>query len=127
MTEQELFNAQEEELLIEIGKAILPSSLNALPRSRREILELSNRWVSVQTDKCRHLVCSNATIKELSDDGFSSQLVAALIALLETITIGTATTPLAILLCRRGIKHLCKDEWRQDEGSTEVESENIIQ
>src|SRR5688500_7838060 len=103
MMRQDLFEANEDDLLMEIGKALLSDSADALPRSRQEIIELSRRWVDAQTINCRNILCGNRVIKELGGEGFSSQVVAAVAALLETAAFGTAATPLAFLLCRRGI------------------------
>jgi hypothetical protein len=114
MTEEqrELLDLSLEELETEIGKQLALEELGALPPSLAGLRERGERWVRANAGKLKASVCGNKTVRDLAVQGFSAELVNAVLGLVEAIVSGTAAAPLAILLCRRGLQVMCSEEWK---------------
>lgn len=114
MINQDLLDKSEDELLAEIGLALSESDLMALPESAKHLRKKASQWIVASWDSITSQICANQIIRQLAEDGFSAELVSAVAALLESLSLGSAVTPLAVLLCRRELKHICRDYWGQD-------------
>jgi hypothetical protein len=68
-------------------------------------------WCETNKQRLKRIICSNQDVRQLAKDGFSVELVAAVLALLESLSLGTAASPLAVLLCKRGLTDLCSEVW----------------
>jgi hypothetical protein len=108
---KQLFQKSEDELLVEIGHILSKNDLTALPRPIEELKDGATRWIQANWESIKRQLCSNQTIRQLAAKGFSAELVAMVLALLEKLSLGTAVSPLAVLLCKRGLQGMCSDYW----------------
>jgi len=107
----DLLETSERELEREIGRALTAGRAGALPLSAEELEAIARQWIGSRTERVRQALCGNDTVRRLAAGGFSTELVAAVSALVESLVLGTAGSPLVILLCRRGLRDLCSAEW----------------
>lgn len=101
----------DEELLIELGRAIAKEEKHVIPPSKQSLRKKSLRWLEKRTAEIRQIICKDKRVKEFVHNNNSTELLIAVMALLESLAFGSAAAPLAVLLCRRGINTLCKDVW----------------
>jgi hypothetical protein len=109
---RKLLDLSLEELETEIGKQLAIEELGALPPSLAGLRERGERWARANVGKLKAVVCGNETVRDLAAQGFSAELVNAVLGLVETIVLRTAVAPLAVLLCRRGLQVMCAEEWK---------------
>lgn len=109
---RDLFDAADDELLLEFGIG-LSGGVGAFPLPDDEYRKKAREWLEKRVEEAKRVLCRNNTIRHLSKDGFTAELVAAVAALLESIVVGTAAAPLAILLCKQGVVGLCSGIWDQ--------------
>ena len=102
----------EDDLLLEIGYRISENDHFALPPGTDRLRKNALRWIESIKHKYIKVICRDEKIHGLAEDGYSFALVSAVLALLESIAIGTAASPLAVLICKRGIQKLCAEEWK---------------
>lgn len=111
-TMSELYGASEDELYFAIGKALVEDELGFLPPNVKGLEERGRRWFNSRIDSIQQAVCFNETIRGLASNGFSSELVAAVAGLVEALSLGSAASPLVILLCKKGLNELCQEHWK---------------
>ncbi len=107
----EFLSLNEDELLIEIGLALDKDSLDAFPKPIAILKQRAEKFLIVQKKEYQDLICNSKKIQALASEGFTTELVAAVIGLIESITIGAAVSPIAILLCKKGIANFCSVHW----------------
>jgi len=110
-SESNLISLSEDELLIELGKALEADSLGAFPRPIVVLKQRGREFFERKLGECQEIICPNNTVRELALGGFTAELVAAVAGLIESITIQSAVAPLAILLCKKGLTTLCAQKW----------------
>ena len=113
MINPELMKKSQDELLVEIGRALAATDLTALPQTPEQLKRHASRWLDTHWEAIRQRLCSNDKVRQLANDGFTAELTAAVLGLLESLSLGSAVTPLAVLLCRRGLRNVCSDHWNQ--------------
>lgn len=113
---EQYLQLSEEALLVEIGKAAELAELGALPKSVAQLRQEGQAWVEDQSQKLKKALCGDANIKKAAGEGFSQRLVELVCTALEAAHFGTAITPVAVLLCRRGLSRLCSDAWGSSTG-----------
>lgn len=110
--QRELLDMSLEELETEIGKRLAIEELGALPPSRSALRERGERWAKANVGKLKATICGSKRVRDLAAEGFSAELVNAVLGLVEAAVLGTAAAPLAVLLCRRGLQIMCADDWK---------------
>jgi hypothetical protein len=119
MTENDYFmTMNEDQLLATIGERLEKLELRAVPPRLEVLKQRAEKWLRANRDKLRKLLCHNQKVRHLAKNGFSADLVVAVLALIESLSLGTAASPLAVLLCRRGITSLCEDIWSDEPNGT---------
>lgn len=96
----------EEELLVELNKIVFHDP-TALP-STKETIDRVNSWIKSNRKKLSNILCTNKKIRDLAEGGFSYELVITVFAALEAYHFGTAASPLAVLICKKGLAEYCK-------------------
>lgn len=109
--ESNLMEMSEEELLVEIGKRLDRGMVGAFPKPIPILKQRGEKFFQSNLGKCRETICPNKTIQELAQDGYTIELISAVAGLIESLTISVAVTPLAILLCKKGLFSLCQESW----------------
>lgn len=110
---EDLYDVSEEDIVLEIGAILSSRTLGAFPPSDEELRKIANEWISKNIKSCQEVICKNDTVSQLASSGFSSELVATVAGLLESLSLGTAASPLVILLCKRGLQNLCNEIWKK--------------
>ena len=103
----------EDDLLELIGKDITANERGALGLSTKQLIERANRWLKANLEDLKTRICGNATVRVCLESGDNTALIGAVSSLIENVCVGTSASPVAILLCRRGIGHLCETEWKK--------------
>ncbi len=96
----------EEELYLEIGEFLF-KEMNALPKSKDEIITLTKGWIEQNNIYFKSKICGNDRISKIRKSGDMIELVSAVMAAIEASSLGSAVSPLAILLCKQGLNKLC--------------------
>ncbi|MEO3407386.1 hypothetical protein AAFN85_25935 [Mucilaginibacter sp. CAU 1740] len=109
------FEMDDRDLLLSIGNALDEDSRAAFPAPVGQLLLNAKNYIHSKLGEYQIRVCGNDTVKELATGGFTTELVAAVIGLIESVTIGAAISPVAILLCKRGVLKICDNTWNLDD------------
>lgn len=112
--QQKYFELSDDELLVEIAKALNEDSLGALPKPVPILRKEAADYIERNLDKIQLVVCPNKAVQELVLGGFTAELVAAIAAVIGQVTPVSAIWPLAVLLVKRGLSLLCNDQWESD-------------
>ena len=111
MIKPQILNKSQDELLVEVGRALCAGDLTALPQTPQQLKNRASRWIDANWETIKSRICSNKDVRQLAKDGFSAELATAVLAMLESLSLGTSVTPLAVLLCKRGLQKICSDCW----------------
>lgn len=108
----EVILMEDEELYAEIGKRLTPAGVCYISAPHPKSFQIKGQkfFFGMQT-RLQEIICTSTTIKSLAQKGFSTELVAAVLGLIESLAIGTAATPVAALICKRGLNQLCNKVW----------------
>lgn len=105
--DEKYYSFSESELLVEIDKLVF-DDFNATPKALAEAKRRAEAWLSTKKVELSSAVCGNKKILTLRSKGFTLELVMAVFAAIEASAFGSAASPLAVLLCKRGIDNFCK-------------------
>jgi hypothetical protein len=106
MMERKYLDFEEEELIFELD-SILFDELHLTSKDKEEVRFRINSWIDTQREHLKELICTINIIKLAQKDEYYFELVACVFGALEAAKLGTATSPLAVLLCKRGIHKIC--------------------
>jgi hypothetical protein len=109
------FEMDDRALLVSIGNALDEDSRAAFPAPVNQLLINARNYINSKLSDYQIVICGNAAIKKLATDGFTTELVAAVIGLIESITISAAVSPVAILLCKKGLLKICDGTWNLED------------
>jgi hypothetical protein len=107
----DLNELDEEQLLRSIEQALASEELGAAPLSPQQLRKKAREYANAIREKSASAICNNKTIRDLASGGVTGQLVAAVAGVIEALTIRSAVTPLAMLLCKEGLSRLCANTW----------------
>lgn len=119
MIDESLLEATEDELLEILGRHLVQDEVPALPLSGKELRRIASDWLQSNSETLRACICTNKQVQELARTGFSADLLVAVLALVESLAFGTAASPLVVLLCRRELGSLCRNEWTETDNETQ--------
>jgi len=105
----------ESDLFAEIGRELERDQMQAFPQSVELLRRRGERFFASKLAEVRASICPNKTLRTLAAGGVTIDLAQAVLATLETSTLGTAATPIAVLVCRQGLTSLCNESWSSQE------------
>ena len=74
--------------------------------------ERGRRFVIAKIDAITKSICSSDAVRRASEGGSDPELAAAVAGAIESFVMGTALSPLAALMCKRGVNNLCQEHWK---------------
>jgi len=110
---QHLLSSTEDELLLDLGRALTEEDLGALPQNLDALRERSTRWLNARKTQLQSLICKSEKVQQLATTDNSLELLVAVIDVLESATLGTSAAPVAAILCKRGLRKLCAAHWAE--------------
>lgn len=88
---------------------------NANKYSRRHLTEIGARWFARHKDLIQAAVCSSLRVRAAFEsdaaDPEKTELVAAIIDALSTLTLGVAPTLVTLVILRKGLPYFCESHW----------------
>lgn len=108
---EKLLNASDDELYAEIGKHLMLEETGFLPSSIKAMQERGQRYLSANLEKLTNAVCLNETVRRTAESGTRTEIGAAIAGAIESFVVGTAVSPVAALLCKRGVHNMCASHW----------------
>jgi len=108
-------NPTEEELLIELGRAIAEDRSPGLPIDARESIHLAKAFFKNQRSKLQELVCNSEHVKGLVADERLSHAVAILIDILSQEFTRLPCAVIARLLLMQGLLDFCANHWNESQ------------
>ena len=108
---QHLMTLDESDLLVETGKGLFEAEFSVAPIPDSVLVERVKRWIRRHAEELQLVICTKPAIQDVAQKGFSGELAMLVAGALESIVAGTAISPLAIYLCRRGLETLCSATW----------------
>ncbi|WP_438423275.1 hypothetical protein [Aquimarina macrocephali] len=107
--EKKYLDLSESELILELDRIVF-DDFTATPKSPEEVKGRLEAWLSSKKVELKEIICKNNSIKHLRTNEENLALVTAVFAALEASLFGSAASPLAVLLCKKGIDKLCDNQ-----------------
>jgi hypothetical protein len=111
MNRAESPSISEDQLFALLGEEILSSSKMGGGVSDNQKTEFGRNWFRSHLADIQRGICGNGSIEDLATKSDTAQLVAAMAPLLGFSPVATASTTLAVLIARIGVRRICADEW----------------
>ena len=102
-----------EELLKELGEAILAQRDPGLPHSVREAIETAKGWMRANESKLRNKICGSENIRALVEENKKAETIAAIGDLIITICSGLPVATVSRLIFEYGVESYCRSEWQE--------------
>lgn len=115
MSLDNLIKLSEEELLIQIAMELNANEFYAIPPSNKKLLQQARSWIDTKLQSIKEVICTSHKVKDLATNGSTAELASAVLGLIESLSLGTAATPLAAYLCKKTITIICEHEWNNME------------
>jgi hypothetical protein len=109
MNDTQLLNWDEDELLVEIGKAAAEIRAPMRPPTREELREIGARWVQRNMAALREAVCSDSHIREMFTSGRKELLFELVCEVIVHVTAGLPAGCVAAFLVKQGVERLCHE------------------
>ena len=106
-----LLASDENALYVTLGHALGSRSLGVDAADERRLVQRAKAWLAQSSGNWQAAICSDPSVRDLAQGGVTCELVAAVCTILESAALGTAATPLAVLLCKQGLAAYCRTHW----------------
>ena len=70
MIDQQLFSKSEDDLLLDIGRALSRNAVTAFPRSIEQLKSRAEDWIQVNREEIRGRLCRNQAVRQLAQQRF---------------------------------------------------------
>lgn len=101
----------EDALFAALGAEVLSASRMGAGVSDGQKAELGRSWFRGHLEQVRSAVCGNKTIEDLATKSDTTALIAAVTPLLGFSPTAVASTTIALLISRIGVRRICAGEW----------------
>jgi hypothetical protein len=108
----DLILLQEYELLEELGLEL--SLHQAIPRSPHELRTIAQLWLNNNINHFQSVLCSSKEIYSMVENNSDfKEIILAICDLLISLQYGVSPLTVAVLIAKKGLRNLCKNNWTQ--------------